>query len=139
MKFGADTGRLDIAPDTPAYGTKLRWRTPKLIEAANTQVPGANIRTLQVLPPTPVKANPAVATADPALRTITPVAPVERQTPPDGYRRVIEAYRRAAPPSRVAPAIRRRWSSSARSTSASRIRAPTGARSHLCACRSDRI
>ncbi|UUS35078.1 MULTISPECIES: hypothetical protein [Streptomyces] len=24
--FDADTGRLDVAPDAPAYGTKLRWR-----------------------------------------------------------------------------------------------------------------
>jgi hypothetical protein len=27
----ADTGRLDVAPDAPAYGTQLRWIVPKLI------------------------------------------------------------------------------------------------------------
>ncbi|WP_439794860.1 hypothetical protein [Streptomyces agglomeratus] len=31
--------------------------------------------------------------------------PVERRTPPDGYRRAIEAHRQAAPPSRVDPGI----------------------------------
>ncbi|MEU1458616.1 hypothetical protein [Streptomyces avermitilis] len=34
--FDADTGRLDVVPDAPAYGTKLRWSAPKLTAAANT-------------------------------------------------------------------------------------------------------
>ncbi len=25
VKFDSDTGRLDVAPDAPAFGTKLRW------------------------------------------------------------------------------------------------------------------
>lgn len=33
--FDADTGRLDVAPDAPAYGTKLRWSAAKLAAAAN--------------------------------------------------------------------------------------------------------
>ncbi|WP_233361568.1 hypothetical protein [Streptomyces sp. GMR22] len=40
VKFDADTGRLDVVPDARAYGIKLRWSTPKLIAAANTEVPG---------------------------------------------------------------------------------------------------
>ncbi|MER7048394.1 DUF721 domain-containing protein [Streptomyces jumonjinensis] len=51
MTFDADTGRLDVAPDTPAYGTKLCWSTPKLIDAANAKVPDAHMRTLRILPP----------------------------------------------------------------------------------------
>ncbi|CAL9328648.1 hypothetical protein SUDANB120_00025 [Streptomyces sp. enrichment culture] len=39
--FDADTGRLDLAPDAPAYGTQLRWSAPKLIAAANEKVRGA--------------------------------------------------------------------------------------------------
>ncbi|WP_251983038.1 hypothetical protein [Streptomyces violaceusniger] len=50
MKFDADTGRLVVVPDAPAYGTKLCWSAPKLIAAANTGVPGANVRTVHVLP-----------------------------------------------------------------------------------------
>ncbi|MER7108791.1 DciA family protein [Streptomyces sp. NPDC000229] len=53
VKFDADTGRLDVAPDAPAYGTKVRWIAPKLIAAANEQVPDARVRTLHVLPPAP--------------------------------------------------------------------------------------
>ncbi|MCX4658143.1 hypothetical protein [Streptomyces uncialis] len=29
--FDADNGRLDVAPDAPAYGTKPRWSPPRLI------------------------------------------------------------------------------------------------------------
>ncbi|MET9986195.1 hypothetical protein [Streptomyces rochei] len=43
--FDADTGRLDVTPDAPAYGTQLRWKAPKLIAAANEKVSGANVRT----------------------------------------------------------------------------------------------
>ena len=48
VAFDADSGRLDVGPDAPAYGTMLRWSAPKLITAANTSVPGVNVR----LPPT---------------------------------------------------------------------------------------
>ncbi|MGC9544198.1 hypothetical protein [Streptomyces sp. UG1] len=29
VAFDPDTGRLDVVPAAPAYGTKLRWSTPK--------------------------------------------------------------------------------------------------------------
>ncbi|MFJ9590565.1 DUF721 domain-containing protein [Streptomyces acidicola] len=106
VAFDADTGRLDVIPDAPAYGTKLRWSAPKLVAAANQKVQGANVRTLYVLAPAPVKASPA-ATADapnPQPPTM-PAAPVQRRTPPDGYRRAIEAHRQVARPSRVDTAI----------------------------------
>ncbi|KOG14618.1 DciA family protein [Streptomyces viridochromogenes] len=104
VAFDADTGRLDVAPDAPAYGTKLRWIAPKLVAAANEKVQGANVRTLHVLAPAPVKASPATAAADPTPPNV-PAAPVQRRTPPDGYRRAIEAHRQAARPSRVDPDI----------------------------------
>ncbi|MFB7918661.1 hypothetical protein [Streptomyces sp. NPDC056061] len=43
VAFDADTGRLDVTPDAPACGMKLRWSAPKLIAAANERVPDANI------------------------------------------------------------------------------------------------
>ena len=39
-------GRLDVVPDAPACGTKLRRSTPKLIAVANERVSNANIRAL---------------------------------------------------------------------------------------------
>ncbi|MGW7425802.1 DUF721 domain-containing protein [Streptomyces sp. NPDC054813] len=108
VAFDADIGRLDVAPEAPAYGTKLRWSAPKLITAANAKVPDANVRTLHVLPPTPGKASPAKAAAaagpQPTMPAM-PAMPSPRPAPPDGYHRAIEAHRQAAPPSRVDPAI----------------------------------
>ncbi|GAA2616089.1 hypothetical protein GCM10010304_81950 [Streptomyces roseoviolaceus] len=49
VAFDADTGRLDVAPAAPAYGTKLRWSGPKLLAAANKKVFEANVRTLHAL------------------------------------------------------------------------------------------
>ncbi|WP_331735718.1 DciA family protein [Streptomyces sp. NBC_00057] len=105
VAFDAETGRLDVVPDAPAVGTKLRWSAPKLIAAANERVSGANVRALHVLAPAPVKASPATAAAAPAPQPTESVAPVERRTPPEGYRRAIEAHRQAAVPSRVDPGI----------------------------------
>lgn len=105
VAFDADTGRLDVVPDAPAVGTKLRWSAPKLIAAANERVRGANVRALHVLAPAPMKAGPATAAADPAPQPAPPAVPVERRTPPDGYRRAIEAHRQAVVPSRVDPSI----------------------------------
>lgn len=102
--FDADTGRLDVVPDAPAVGTKLRWSAPKLIAAANERVPGANVRALHVLAPAPARTATITAAAAPAAPDL-PAVPVERRPPPDGYRRAIEAHRQAAPPSRVDPGI----------------------------------
>ncbi|MEU4800477.1 DUF721 domain-containing protein [Streptomyces sp. NPDC023327] len=104
VAFDADTSRLDVAPGAPAYGTKLRWSAPNMVAAANEKVQGASVRTLHVLAPAPMKAGPATAGADPTPPTV-PAAPVQRRTPPDGYRRAIEAHRQAARPSTVDPAI----------------------------------
>ncbi|MFE3122284.1 hypothetical protein ACFXHD_02570 [Streptomyces hydrogenans] len=73
--FDADTGRLDVAPDAPAYGTKVRWIAPKLISAANEQVTNAGVRSLHVLPPAPGKTGPAIAAVDPTSSSTAPRRP----------------------------------------------------------------
>ncbi|MGW0885399.1 hypothetical protein [Streptomyces sp. NPDC002671] len=66
----ANIGRLDVAPDAPAHGTQLRWSTPELVAAANAKVPDANVRTMHVLAPAPVKVGSATVPADPAQQTV---------------------------------------------------------------------
>lgn len=105
VKFDADTGRLDVVPDAPAVATKLRWSAPKLIAAANDTVPNANVRAVHVLAPTPMKAHSATAAVGPAPQPTAPATPVERRTPPDGYRRAIEAHRQAARQSIADPGV----------------------------------
>lgn len=105
VKFDAGTGRLDVAPDAPAYGTKVRWIAPKLIAAANEKAPGANVRALHVLPPIPGKAGPATAAADPASPPPAPAAPAPRSAPSAGYRRALAAHHEVAAPIQVDPTI----------------------------------
>ncbi|WP_086796971.1 DciA family protein [Streptomyces caniscabiei] len=106
VKFDADTGRLDVVPDAPAYGTKLRWSAPKLIAAANTTVPGANVRALHVLAPAAGKVGPATAAADPDPRPTEPAGPVHtRETASDGYHQALAAHQAARPERHVDPAI----------------------------------
>ncbi|MGW0118047.1 hypothetical protein [Streptomyces sp. NPDC003327] len=68
VKFDADTGRLDVAPDAPVYGAKVRWIGPKLIAATNEKAPGANVRALHVLPPSAIDTTPPPAADRPAPR-----------------------------------------------------------------------
>ncbi|WP_413804250.1 DUF721 domain-containing protein [Streptomyces sp. OE57] len=98
VKFDADTGRLDVVPDAPAYGTKLRWSAPKLIAAANAEVPGANVRSLYVLPPAPGDADSASAAADPGQRPAASEAPVHtREAASPGYQQALAAHRASRP------------------------------------------
>ncbi|WP_234376653.1 DciA family protein [Streptomyces sp. CB01201] len=105
VAFDPDTGRLDITPDSPAYGTQLRWSAPKLIAAANERVQGAKVRAVHVLAPAPVKAGPATAAVTSAPQPAMPAATVERRTPPAGYRRAIDAHRQAFRSSQLDPAV----------------------------------
>lgn len=103
VAFDADNGRLDVVPDSPAYGTKLRWSAQTLIAAANEAVRDAGVRKLHVLAPAPVKPGPATAADTSPQLTTPPAAAALRRTPPDGYRRAVEAHRAAAPAPRVDP------------------------------------
>ncbi|MEW1699447.1 DciA family protein [Streptomyces sp. NPDC091278] len=107
VKFDADTGRLDVAPDAPAYGTKVRWSAPKLIAAANEQAPGANVRTLHVLPPGAIDTTPPPAADRPApSATAAPAGPVKtRETASPGYRLALDANRAAVDPAHQRPAV----------------------------------
>ncbi|ROQ26025.1 uncharacterized protein DUF721 [Streptomyces sp. PanSC19] len=63
VAFDDESGRLDVVPDAPAYGTKVRWSTPKLIEASNRQAPNANVRVVHVLAPAARAATTATSPA----------------------------------------------------------------------------
>ncbi|GGX29398.1 DciA family protein [Streptomyces chryseus] len=98
VAFDADTGRLDVVPDAPAYGTKLRWTTPRLVAAVNEKVPGTHVRSVHVRPPASSATQPpppAATEADPAVPEPPAVAagPVKtRETASAGYRRALAAH-----------------------------------------------
>jgi hypothetical protein len=109
-KYDSDTGRLDVVPDSPAYGTKLRWSVQALVAAANADVPDANVRALRVLPPAAVTVGPAAAAADTAPDAAPePAGPVRtREDACDGYRQALAALQaaKAGQGDRLTPAVR---------------------------------
>ncbi|WP_435611056.1 DUF721 domain-containing protein [Streptomyces sp. C10-9-1] len=100
--FDEESGRLDVVPDAPAYGTKVRWIAPRLIAAANSAVPEANVRAVHVLAPaarTTTTAMSSAAVDDPAPQRAVPAGPERtRESASDGYHRALAAHRAVAPP-----------------------------------------
>ncbi|OEJ36315.1 DciA family protein [Streptomyces agglomeratus] len=97
----ADTGRLDVVPNAPVYGTKLRWISPQVVAAVNEKVPGAHVRSVYVRPPASRATKPspsAAAEAAPVVPEPTAEAagPVKtRKTASAGYRRALAAHQAA--------------------------------------------
>ncbi|WP_331725007.1 DciA family protein [Streptomyces sp. NBC_00040] len=92
VTFHAETGQLDLRPDSPAYATQLRLITSRIVAAANDAVGTQAVRTILVL---------AVgATAAPAREAVTatsmpaaPEAPVKaRDMAPPGFHRALTAH-----------------------------------------------
>jgi hypothetical protein len=110
VKFDSDTGRLDVAPDSPAYGTKLRWSAQALVAAANADVPDANVRALHILPPAAATVGPTTAAADTAADAAAePAGPVRtREDASNGYRQALAAHQaaKAEQGDRLTPAVR---------------------------------
>jgi hypothetical protein len=110
VKYDSDTGCLDVVPDSPAYGTKLRWSAQALVAAANADVPDANVRALRVLPPAAVTVGPAATAADTAPDAAPePPGPVRtREDACDGYRQALAAHQaaKAGQGDRLTPAVR---------------------------------
>lgn len=95
--FDADTGRLDVTPDSSAYATQLRWSTQKLIAQVNQRVRGAAVRTLRVLPPgagSPRPASHADVSPEPPSGATREPQPTQRPAHP-GLQRARQAIAQA--------------------------------------------
>lgn len=100
--FDPDSGQLTVCPESSAWATKARLEQTRIIEAANKAAGRTVVRALRILPPGAV---PVPDRADVAPAPAAPTTPVQRRTPPEGYRLALEAHRQAARPSRVDPGI----------------------------------
>ncbi|MFE7616833.1 DciA family protein [Streptomyces sp. NPDC057496] len=95
VAYDAEAGRLDLRPDSPAYGTQLRLFTARIITAANEQAGRTAVRSIRVLPAgttaattVPVGEHRPVPVPAPA-----PASPVKtRETASPGYRRTLDAH-----------------------------------------------
>ncbi|MFE7046525.1 DciA family protein, partial [Streptomyces atratus] len=102
VAFDADSGRLTVCPESSAWATKARLEQARVVEAVNKAAGRTVVRALRILPPGAV---PLPDRADIAPAPAAPIPPVQRRTPPEGYRRALKAHREATPPRRVDPGI----------------------------------
>ncbi|MET9725459.1 DciA family protein [Streptomyces zaomyceticus] len=102
VAFDAETGQLDLLPDSPAYATQLRLMTPGIIAAANQRAGAAAVRTIRVRQPGVAPTTPA-----PAGATVTvPAGPMKtRETASAGFRRTLAAHHTAWTPFQQDPAL----------------------------------
>ncbi|MEU2357922.1 DciA family protein [Streptomyces misionensis] len=105
VAFHAETGQLDLRPDSPAYATQLRLISSRIVAAANDAVGTQAVRTVRVLPvgaPAPAPREPVTAPTAPAA----PEAPVKtRDMATPGFHRALAAHQAVAPVQRVDPGI----------------------------------
>ncbi|MEV6549220.1 DciA family protein [Streptomyces sp. NPDC051597] len=90
VAFDSPSGRLDLRPDSPAYGTQLRLLTAQIIAAANQRSGKPVVHEVRVLPASAA----AVPTPEPAV-AVRPAAPSAgpvktRESASAGYRRTLE-------------------------------------------------
>ncbi|MFJ6053616.1 DciA family protein [Streptomyces sp. NPDC092307] len=108
VAFHAESGQLDLRPDSPAYATQLRLLGARVVSAANDIVGIIAVRTVRVLP---VGAVPAPRTAPQdtvpaAAAPDVPAVPVKtREMASPGFHRALAAHQAVVPVSRVDPAI----------------------------------
>ncbi|MEW1724311.1 DciA family protein [Streptomyces sp. NPDC093109] len=105
VAFHAETGQLDLRPDSPAYATQLRLISSRIVTAANDAVGTQAVRTVRVL---------AVGATAPALRepaaaskaAAAPEAPVKtRQEASPGFHQALAAHQAVTPAQRLDPGI----------------------------------
>ncbi|MFJ9034780.1 DciA family protein [Streptomyces sp. NPDC102274] len=96
VRFDPETGQLGVVPAAPAYGTKLRRSTPKVVAHANQAVPGAAVTTVHVLAPGSMTASAASAAGPaPAAGDGAETSALTGKRASEGYRRVLAAHQAA--------------------------------------------
>ncbi|CAL9636879.1 hypothetical protein SUDANB120_06230 (plasmid) [Streptomyces sp. enrichment culture] len=101
--FNADSGQLDLRPDSPAYATQLRLLSARIIAAANQRAGIQAVRAIRVLAIGPTTAPEPHTTAPAPAPGTRPEAPVRtRDMAPAGFRRALAAHQ-AVPRTRVVP------------------------------------
>ncbi|MHB9863466.1 DciA family protein [Streptomyces sp. YIM S03343] len=93
--YDADSGRLSVCPESPAWATKLRLEQVRVIVAANASAGRTVVRALMILAPgsLPVSVRDDDVPQVPAV----PKRPVKTsESASDGYQRALAAHRQAA-------------------------------------------
>ncbi|MFB6814326.1 DciA family protein [Streptomyces sp. NPDC056347] len=105
VAFHAETGQLDLRPDSPAYATHLRLISSRIVAAANDAVGTQVVRTVRVLrvgTTAPVLRRPGVVSKSAAAPE---VAVKTRQEASPGFHRALAAHQAVTPAQRLDPGI----------------------------------
>lgn len=105
VAFHAETGQLDLRPDSPAYATQLRLIAARIVAAANDSVGADAVRGIRVLAVGAAPAPDRSVSQAPAAPDVsaTPVKTREMASP--GFHQALAAHQAVTPPSRVDPSI----------------------------------
>ncbi|OIJ95392.1 DciA family protein [Streptomyces colonosanans] len=105
VAFHAETGQLDLRPDSSVYATQLRLTSSRIVAAANAAAGTQAVRGVRVLPVGAPAPAPREAVAAPAAAA-GPETPVEtREMASPGFHRALAAHQAVAPVQRVDPGI----------------------------------
>ncbi|MEU7038813.1 DciA family protein [Streptomyces sp. NPDC046237] len=92
VAFHAESGQLDLRPDSPAYAAQLRLISARIVAAANDAVGTQAVRTVRVLA-VGATAAPAREAVPATSAAAAPQAPVKtRDMAPPGFHRALTAH-----------------------------------------------
>ena len=104
VAFHAESGQLDLRPDSSAYATQVRLISSRIVAAANDTVGAQTVRTVRVLAPGGTAPAPREAAAP--RRTVLPEVPVKtRDMAAPGFHRALAAAQAVEPTQRIDPDI----------------------------------
>ncbi|MGC5400767.1 DciA family protein [Streptomyces sp. DT20] len=101
VAFHAETGQLDLRPDSPAYATQLRLISSRIVTAANDAVGTQAVRTVRVLVVGATAPAPREPAAAPKPAAAPEVAVKTRQEASPGFRQALAAHQAVAPTQRL--------------------------------------
>lgn len=105
VAFHAETGQLDLRPDSPAYATQLRLISARIVAAANDAVSTQAVRTVRVLAVGATFPAPREGVAVPTA-AVAPDAPVKtRDMAPPGFHQALAAHQAVTSAQRLDPGI----------------------------------
>lgn len=105
VAFHAETGQLDLRPDSPAYATQLRLISSRIVAAANDAVGTQAVRTVRVLAVGATAPAPREPAAAPKTAAAPEVAVKTRQDASPGFRQALAAHQAVTPAQRLDPGI----------------------------------
>ncbi|MGW7467004.1 DciA family protein [Streptomyces xantholiticus] len=108
VQYNADRLELSVRPESPAWATKTRLETPRLIAAANAAAGRKAVQVIRILSPgpAPVASAPVAISTEPASAVVATGPVRTREKASAGYHRAINAHRASRKSATEDPAIR---------------------------------